>query len=86
MRDTLLLKYKFLLYILIYAAYILIQMALYQNILNVIYFKADERRNVILRMRLLHKEKLLFRDFNWIWILSGHATEERTHSRMHDKH
>lgn len=41
---------------------------------------------VILRMCLLYKERLLFRDFNWIWILLGRATEERTDSRMNDKH
>jgi len=38
---------------------------------------------VILRMCLLYEERLLFRDFNWIWILLGHVIEERADSRTH---
>lgn len=93
LKDSLPLKYILLLYILIHTAYILIHIALYQNLFMLCYVlqswwkkKRQETSLVILRMCHLYKERLLSRDFNWISILLGHATEERMDSRMHDKH
>lgn len=48
--------------------------------------KRQEMSLVILSMCLLCKDRQLFRDFNWIWTLLGHAAEERTDNRIHDKH